>query len=493
MVVVPLFAAAVLAAAGCRKPPAPGPGLELGPVLGSPSPRGVAVWVQASRAGTVSVEAWPEGSPDEVAAAKAVELGEGPGRRATLRLEGLRPATSYRYRVLFDGAEAAGGEGYRFRTPPEEGVGDRLRIAVGSCAAIWRKPDTGVWSDIADAAPDVVLALGDTPYADHGFEGLGDAWDDAREALREDPGDPLLRAALDEAAARLVEAGRVGIPRAYERLRASPGFDRMARSAFWVATWDDHDTGVNNADAENPLLGVALEAFRELTPNPSFGLPEAPGTFFALRWGDVDLVLLDDSSYRTPTALAREDPSAATMLGGAQLGWLLERLGRGRPTFTLLASGSPFNDHSRKSDSWAEYPRERARLLEAVVAGRLDGLLLLGGDIHRVEVHRLPWLQPEGGYPLWEVVASPLVNTTRSCADDVPGLELCYGSHLREIRELWVLLEVDTTAADPVIAIEIHEAGRGALARRVLRASELRFAAPDGAAGEIAAPPGREP
>ncbi len=470
-------AAAVLVGAGsCRPAPAPrAAGLTLGPVLGSPSPQRIAIWLQGSSTAVARVDAWPEGSPSTVIRSASTRLEERDGWRATLGLEGLAAGTRYRYRVLLDGVEVAGGASFHFRTPPEQGVGDHLRIAVGSCAALWRRPDTGVWRDIGSAAPDLVVALGDTPYADHGFTDLGDAWKRARVALARNPADPGLRAGLEAAAGALVEAGRTRIPAAYGAFRRAPGFAELARGAFWVATWDDHDTGIDNGDAENPLRPIALDVFRSFTPNPSFGLEDGPGTFFDLHWGDVDLVLLDDSSFRMPTEQARRDPSAATMLGERQLEWLLERLGAGEPTFTLLASGSPFNDFSRKDDAWVEYPRERNLLLDAVAARRMDGLVLLSGDVHRTELHRLPWLLDRGGYPLWEVVSSPLVNSARGCGPDVAYRELCEGSALRHVRELWVLLDIDTTLGDPRIVIEVHEVGRGVLHRRVLLASQLRF------------------
>jgi len=474
-IVVPLLLLAGFhgAAAADRDPPH---WLARGPVLGSPAPEGMALWLQAGVPVTVRLVAGPEGENGTVIS-EWLELTVEGQLMGTLHLSGLRPATTYRYSVEARGLPPLTGADLTFTTPPAAGSPTSFSFAVGSGAADWRVPRPGTWKAIAAAAPELVVALGDTPYADDLVWFEGRSWSRARTDWLEEPGAATKRR-LVGAVRRFRDKAAVALPLAYELMRESRGFASMSRRSFWVATWDDHETGINNGDRSNPVADIALATFRRYTPNPSFGLPGAPGTFWRLRWGDVEIYLLDDQSFRTPTAEARRDPEHATILGEAQFLWLVENLAASTATFKILACGSPFNDHPRKSDAWVEYPRERDRLLDAIARHRVDGVVLLSGDIHRTELHRLPWLQERGGYPLWEFVPSPLYQKGRACGDAVPHRELCLGSPSGEILQYFGLLHVDTTLDDPELVLELRDTANDVLVHRVLRASELRFSAP---------------
>ena len=451
----------------------PPPWLLRGPVLGSPSPHGITVWLQAAVPARVRIAASPADGGDP-AVSDWLDLAVEERLMGTLRLEGLRPGTTYRYWVEAEGLPPAAGEGFTFTTPPPDGSPVRLTFAAGSGASDRRVTRPRVWAAIAQAHPELVVALGDTPYADTLLWSEGRAWKWARRELEEHPSDAARRR-LDGATARFVSKAPEALAMAYEVLREARGFSTMARGTFWVATWDDHETGINNGDLTNPVNAIALEAFRRFTPNPSFGLPGAPGTFWMQPWGDVEIYLLDDQSFRTPTREARTDPEHATILGKAQFDWLVQRLAASKATFKILVSGSPFNDFPRKTDAWVEYPVERARLMDAIARHRVGGVVLLSGDIHRSELHRLPWLEERGGYPLWEFIPSPLYQKGRRCGEAVAHREFCLGATSGEILQYFGLVRVDTTLEDPELVLELRDVENNVLLHRVLRASELRF------------------
>ncbi|GEM_PF-3203855 len=460
-------------AAGSGDPPA---WLVRGPVLGSPAPDGIAVWLQAGVPVRVRIVAAPATGGDTVAT-PWTDLTVDGALMGTIHLQGLEPATHYRYTVEAEGLEPAGGDGFTFLTPPEPGTPVRLSMAVGSGADDWRVTRPAVWSAIAAAAPDLMVALGDTPYADGLVWWEGRSWRKARAAWKKDPS-AAAKQRLDGATARFVDKAGRTLPMAYEVLREAHGFHEMSRRTFWVATWDDHETGINNGDITNPVGPLALATFRRYTPNPSFGLPGVPATFWLLRWGDVEIYLLDDQSFRTPTSEARKDPEHATILGQAQLDWLVEHLAVSEATFKILACGSPFNDHPRKDDAWVEYPVERARLMDAIARHRVDGVVLLSGDIHRTELHRLPWLEERGGYVLWEFVPSPLYQRGRSCREAVPYRELCIGATSGEVLQYFGLIQADTTLDDPELVLELRDVENNVFVHKVIHASELVFPKP---------------
>lgn len=447
-----------------------------GPILGSPAPHSVTLWVQAShpmslRMRVISRE---QTSWDRGVLSAPVSLSPENRLMGKLHIKGLSPDTIYRYRLETKTGVVWSAENASFRTPPEAGEPTHLLFAAGSGANHWIDPQPKVWKAIAADQVDLFVALGDTPYADGQLWYETTAWEIARKADRKDK-DLQSRSFRSEAASLLRRKAREAIPIAYEHFRECPGFSLMSSQSFWVATWDDHDTGINNGDLENPLQEIALENFKAFTPNPSFGLKEAPGAFWKLRWGDIDIFLLDDQSFRTPTVEALADASSATILGRKQLQWLMDGLKKSRATFKIIVSGSPFNNNSRKDDSWISYPRERKKLLDFIVAHGINGIVLLSGDVHRSEVFALPWLEEHGGYPLYEVVSSPLFQRARSCGQAVENRSFCSGSTDHGIRELYALFEADTTKKDPSLMFEIKGLEGEVLYSQTLHASQLRW------------------
>jgi len=451
-----------------------------GPLLGSPAPDSVAIWMQTAIPMTIRIHALEKGEGEGLSEvySKSIRLESGNRRMGIFHLEGLKAKTSYRYFVENPGGDIIWPEGDRdeneFKTPPEIGEPCRFSFSTGSGANSWIRPFPEVWESIAKERPDFFIALGDTPYADGMLWFESQEWEDAR-ARDEREHSAVSREKRKAAAGAFLEKAREAIPMAYEYFREAPEFSRLFSSSFWIATWDDHDTGLNDGDREDPVLRLALETFKAFTPNPSFGLPEAPGSYWILHWGDVDFFLLDDQSFRTPGGEKSGDPKGATILGSAQMAWLVKNLRQSTATFKILVSGSPFNDSSRKSDAWGTYPGDRKKLIDTIVSSKIEGVILLSGDIHRSEVYSLPWLDASGGYPLVEVVSSPLYQRARACGPSVDGRVFCMGSSEGEILELFARFEIDTTGSDKKILIEVRSSAGEVYFSSTIRASDLRW------------------
>ena len=446
-----------------------------GPVLGSPSPTSVAVWLQASVSRTIRVTAVEFDSPGAEIFSSWVPLRPEARLMATVVLEGLTPGTRYRYRV-----ETADGTMWKhknavFRTPPEAGAPIRVTMAAGSGANHWAHFRTGIWSAIADSGPDLFLALGDTPYADALLWREDHLWNDARERYETLPSEES-RQMLEDLGHQYRRRAADAIPLSYESFRETKNFDKMTRKSFWVATWDDHETGMDNGDRENPVLEQARDWFKAFTPNPSFGA-NGEGVYWTQQWGDIDIILLDDQSFRTPTTAALAHPETATLLGSGQFDWLVGQLTHSKAVFKIIVNGSPFNAFSRKEDAWVSYPAERERLMDAIARNRVNGVVLLSGDIHRSELFRLPWLEERGGYGLYELVASPLFQRARACGDVVPFREFCAGDPEKSILELFAWIEADTTLDDPLLKFQVRDHRGEVLLDRGLRASQLQWPA----------------
>ena len=128
---------------------------------------------------------------------------------------------------------------------------DSILISVGSCLRQW-KPQP-IWQSISDLAPTAHIFAGDNMYADVG-------------SYLQHP-DPQR------------------IAMAYQDLKAQPEYaDFLAQASqqgtTLLATWDDHDYGLNDAGADYPFRSQAKQYFADffqLDP-AAIGSSESLGT-----------------------------------------------------------------------------------------------------------------------------------------------------------------------------------------------------------------------
>ena len=152
-----------------------------------------------------------------------------------------------------------------------------------------------------------------------------------------------------------------------------------------LATWDDHDYGLNDAGAEFPLKHVAQEAFLDFSPpqpgpRGRYRATRTPGIYHARTFGPVgrrvQVILLDTRFFRGPLTRNehrprgrgpyRPDPeSASGMLGEAQWAWLDEQLRR-PADLRVIASSIQVVADEHGWETWGNLPRERDRLVQLI-------------------------------------------------------------------------------------------------------------------------------
>ncbi len=158
--------------------------------------------------------------------------------------------------------------------PPSDAA--ELTIAIGSCHYLadpnpaFRGKDYGgdyqIFDAIAAKRPDLMLWLGDNVYLQ------------TPDFL--DPPSMAARYRRQRAASR--------------RCRSCSRRRRTSRSSTITISARTTPT------PRTCCKGETLTLFQRYWPNPSFGLPDVPGTFGVARYGDVGFFLLDDRYYRYP-------------------------------------------------------------------------------------------------------------------------------------------------------------------------------------------------
>lgn len=93
--------------------------------------------------------------------------------------------------------------------------------------------------------------------------------------------------------------------------------------------------------------------------------------------------MLDTRRYRSP---ADAPARARTMLGRAQLAWLIDGVRSSAAPFKLVFSSVPL-DFGHGADHWAGYRAERDHILDVFADAGVSGVLFVSGDQHWFAAH----------------------------------------------------------------------------------------------------------
>jgi phosphodiesterase/alkaline phosphatase D-like protein len=256
-------------------------------------------------------------------------------------VDGLEPATAYRYAVVVDGDRDDGRGVGRLRTAP---AGPRwLTVAVSACARTGS--DGAVFDAIRAVRPDLYVVDGDLHYGN------------------------------------VTDADSGTFLELYGRVLTAPAQAALYRSVPVAYVWDDHDYGTNDADASSPSRDAARTAYRQAVPHhplPSGSGPGEPGAIYqGFTMGRVRFLLTDTRSERSGTS----------MLGRQQRAWLLDELRTASRTHALVVWVNPdpwIAPAEPDRDDWGGYAEERELIADAIAETGTRNLVMLSGDAHMV-------------------------------------------------------------------------------------------------------------
>ncbi len=322
------------------------------------------------------------------------------------------------------------------------------RIGFGSCANQTRPQP--VWDTIGQLRPELFLFIGDNMYADLERNERAITIDDVHAC--------------------------------YAALEAVPQFRSFWQQVPILATWDDHDYGLNDAGGELPFKAESQQAFLDF-----YGIPaDSPrrareGVYHAEVFGPegrrVQVILLDTRYHRSELSSVTvdgrsqytpdTDPSK-TMLGEAQWEWLEAQL-RQPAEVRLVVSSIQVVSLAHRFEKWANLPLERDRLFQLIEDTQAGGVMFLSGDRHRTELSRIS----EGtAYPFYDVTSSGLSEGDRSgTAEEDNSFRvsdaLYRGTNFGFIR-------IDWDREDPLITLETRNVNGQLYFQQYTNLSELQ-------------------
>jgi len=172
----------------------------------------------------------------------------------------------------------------------------------------------------------------------------------------------------------------------YDALAAKPAFQEL-QSIPTIATWDDHDYGLNNAGKEYPLKEESKAYFRQFWQLEEQIPEDRDGIYYSHyiehQGKTVQFIMLD-------VRYNRDEPfSGGDVLGENQWAWLEEELMK-PADLRLVASGfQVLLGPETGSESWSTFPEARRRLFAAIRYTGAQHLVFLTGDQHYGEVCRM--------------------------------------------------------------------------------------------------------
>ena len=295
-------------------------------------------------------------------------------------------------------------------------------IAFGSCNS-QNKPQP-LWPVIKQEHPDIWIWTGDNVYAD-----------------TQDP--ELFR-------------------RAYERQLSNLDYVDFIKSVPHVTgTWDDHDYGVNDGGSEFPAKQLAkAELYRFLGVPKSDPSNTRDGVYRSAQYGTgertVKVILLDTRWFRGPLERTSGSNSkylankTGTLLGVAQWRWLEKELKGNTAAVTVIVSSIQLLAQEHRFEKWANFPNERARLLDLLNDYASGKTLVISGDRHAAEISALQlsgWKSP-----LIDVTSSGLTNVWRRKYEETNSLAITD----KVIEPNYGLIRINwDTPEDPVVKVSI--------------------------------------
>lgn len=402
----------------------------LGPFIGHVDSETAVLWARVPGGGTCALRLIPEKGRPLIQVARPSEATDWTARWT---FTNLQPDSIYRYELLRNGVVVARGDDQRFTTPPTPHAVSSVRIAFATCA--YEDESTrAVWRRIKQSDITALVLGGDTPYID----------------------------STDLAVQNRRYREFASVPEMMELMRSIPNW----------STWDDHDFGKNDSDGTLPGKENARQAFLNYRAQVSYGLNDE-GIFTKFRHGPVEVFMID-ARWFSWTGPSFADPSKKTLLGEAQWRWLCEGLRASDAPFKLLITGIIWHDKQNKEkDDWGTYPHELDALFNFIREEKIEGVVLVGGDVHCSRIYRhTPSVSV--GYPIYELVSSPAHSRT------IPALNIKHPNVVRAavVPNTFLLIEVDRSENGDVATLRakfLDSKGERLFDDLELKASELKL------------------
>jgi alkaline phosphatase D len=317
------------------------------------------------------------------------------------------------------------------------------KIAFGSCNNP-RDGESPMFAAVQKHEPDVFVFLGDNIYGDsEDMEVLKKKW------------------------------AELGAVEAYQKLRENTPV---------IATWDDHDYGVNDGGKSYKKRVESQQIFLDFFEDPEDSpRRKREGIYGSYTFGTpgktVQILLLDTRYFRDelprrkgPKAegtvgwYERTEDTSLTLLGETQWKWLEDQL-QVPADIRIIGSSIQMLAYEKGMENWGNVPHERKRLFELLKKHKANHTFAISGDVHFAELSKVDL----DGYPFFDLTSSGMSNARKNWAAANNSFRVGDSHPVQNAG----LIEIDWAAKSLELSI-IDKSGEKIL-EQLIKFSELEF------------------
>jgi alkaline phosphatase D len=208
----------------------------------------------------------------------------------------------------------------------------------------------------------------------------------------------------------------------YERQKYDSTYANFIKKVDLLATWDDHDYGLNDGGAEYPHKKESQQLFLDfLDVEKNDARRKQEGIYYSKDYlvdsESVKIIVLDTRYFRTALtadtiSTKRYQPTLdvnATMLGTSQWQWLENELKNSTASYHIIMSSIQFLSAEHGFESWGNMPYEVQKLEALLKTTQAKNTIILSGDRHISEISKK---NIEGlNYPLIDFTSSGMTHS----------------------------------------------------------------------------------
>ncbi|MBG7629749.1 MAG: alkaline phosphatase family protein [Bacteroidetes bacterium] len=187
----------------------------------------------------------------------------------------------------------------------------------------------------------------------------------------------------------------------YLNLKNNFEYANFSKNVDVLATWDDHDYGLNDGGTEYLYKEKAQQLFLDfldIPENDERRLQKGIYHSKDYKIGDhsIKVLILDTRYFRTALTIdslsnKRYKPNKlgeGTMLGETQWNWLEKELKNSNASFNIIVSSIQFLSNEHGFESWGNMPHEIEKLEAMLKNTKAKNTILLSGDRHISEISK---------------------------------------------------------------------------------------------------------
>jgi len=292
-------------------------------------------------------------------------------------------------------------------------------IAFGSCS-VQGKIDAQLWKEVVAEDPALWIWLGDNIYADT---------------------EDMVKMKAD-----------------YDLQKSHPDYQTLLEKIDVIGVWDDHDLGGNDMGSEYPKKDESRDLLFDFLDVPKDNEAwDRKGAYqsYSYTFDEKKLkIILLDARYFRDSLMWTLDPKTAQInedgevLGEEQWTWLEGQLSDDAVDMFLVGSGIQVLAEDHRFEKWANFPKERTRLLNLVAEKVNVPLAFISGDRHISEVSKL---EIEGyDFPIYDITSSSLTNPWDEESPEVNELRVGTTTYLVN----FAVVDIDWSGEQPSIQLK---------------------------------------